>query len=132
MFRTIALVALAAAFAAPAARADTHLVTQSGFEFLPRDLIVLVGDTVQWVHTGSSHTITNGTGAADPGAGSLFDAPLDSANPTFSYTFEQPAVVPYFCRPHEGFDMKGTVTVEAPVANESATWSRIKRIFVTG
>lgn len=98
----------------------THTVTQVGTSFSPSSITVEAGDTVQWVWTSGIHTVTNGTGAADGSAGSLFDVPLSSGSPSFAFTFDDPGVVPYFCRPHEGFGMTGNITVEqatdAPVA----------------
>ena len=90
-----------------------HNVSQVNLTFQPADITIQVGDTVVWTRTSGSHTVTNGTGAADPGAGTLFDAPLNASNLTFQFTFNTPGLVPYFCRPHEGFGMKGTITVEA-------------------
>jgi plastocyanin len=96
------------------AGATLHIVNQSGLSFVPDDLTVEEGDTVRWVWDAGSHTVTSGAGAADPNAGSLFDAPLTSVNTTFQYVFNTAGTYPYFCRPHEGFGMKGTITVDVP------------------
>jgi hypothetical protein len=69
---------------------------------------------VRWVWSAGSHTVTSGTGGADPNAGSLFDAPLTSASTTFQYVFNTAGTYPYFCRPHESFGMTGTITVDVP------------------
>lgn len=100
----------------PAAGQVTHDVQQSSLSFLPSDLTIQVGDTVRWIWSSSSHTVTSGTGSADPQVGSLFDAPLNSSFPVFEFVFTEVGEVLYFCRPHEGFDMKGIIRVE-----ESAT-----------
>lgn len=97
------------------AQGATHNVTQVDLTFQPVSITIQVGDTLVWIHTGGSHTVTNGTGAADPNAGTLFDAPLNGSNPTFQHVFTTPGIVPYFCRIHEGFGMKGTVTVQSTV-----------------
>lgn len=97
------------------AQGATHNVTQVNLTFQPADITIQVGDTLIWTHTGGIHTVTNGTGAADANAGTLFDAPLNDSSPTFQYVFTTAGTVPYFCRPHEGFEMKGTVTVESTV-----------------
>ena len=89
----------------------TYTVTQSGFVFSPKDITISEGDTVKWQWTNGTHTVTSGTGGLDPDAGKLFDAIISTSNPTFEYVFTSPGVVPYFCRPHEAFGMKGTVTV---------------------
>jgi plastocyanin len=129
MFRWLPALAMVSLLAAGPVRAATHVVTQSGFSFLPTNLVILVGDTVRWEHTSGTHTVTNGTGASDPEAGALFDAPLSGSDPVFEYTFNDPGLIDYFCRPHEVFGMTGSIFVEAPVPAEAATWSRIKRLL---
>ena len=89
----------------------THIVNQSSLSFSPNDLTINVGDTVRWVRGSGSHTVTNGTGASDPNVGNLFDAPLNSTNTTFEFTFVSAGDVDYFCRPHEGANMKGVIRV---------------------
>lgn len=101
--------------AASLAGAQVHVVNQVGLTFVDSvsgtsQTLVPTGTTVQWVHSSGIHTVTNGTGSADPNAGTLFDAPLTGANPAFSFTFSTPGVIPYFCTPHEVFGMTGTVT----------------------
>lgn len=89
----------------------THVVNQSGLTFSPADITVEAGDTVRWVRSTGTHTVTSGTGAADPEVGNLFDAPLNTSNTSFEFTFTTAGDVPYFCRPHEGFGMTGIVRV---------------------
>ncbi len=98
--------------AAPGALAAVVTVNAAGFSFTPPSVTVARGDTVTWQWGSGTHTVTSGASSApadDPGA--LFDAPLDSAHPSFSFRFDQAGTVPYFCRFHEGLGMKGTVTV---------------------
>lgn len=104
--------AMLALFVAMPAAAATHVVTQVDMSFSPPDVVINVGDTVQWVWTAGFHTVTNGTGLADPVVGKKFDASLNPTSTTFSYTFTAPGTVPYFCRPHLLFGMTGTVTVQ--------------------
>ena len=78
---------------------------------------VPVGTTVQWNLLGLvGHTVTNGTASTAPGAGTLFDTPLNPLSTTFSFTFNTPGVQPYFCRPHEILGMNGTVVVTVPAS----------------
>jgi len=84
------------------------------FEFAPRDIVIPMGEVVKWSWESGTHTTTNGTGSSDPDAGMLWDEPMTSSDPTFSYQFNEEGFFPYFCIPHELLDMKGTVTVEAP------------------
>ncbi len=80
--------------------------------FSPKDVSVLVGDTVLWAAIAGTHSITSGTGSSDPQSGALFDQDLDSGQ-TFAHVFNTAGVVHYYCKPHEGDGMKGTVTVSA-------------------
>ena len=118
-----------AAASAPTAQAALHVVDQVGLEFQPADLTVDQGDTVRWVWSGGTHTVTNGTGGDDDDAGTLFDASLTSGSTTFDYVFTAAGTYPYFCRPHEALGMKGTITVDETTPVQPATWGRIKRIF---
>ncbi len=42
----------------------------------------------------------------------LFNADLNLAGSSFSYTFNEPGTYTYFCSPHEADNMIGTVIVE--------------------
>lgn len=106
------ILATALGASAPAGAA-THIVQQTGFAFSPDVITINVGDTVTWQWSSFSHTVTSGTGAADPLVGLLFDAPLNSANRSFSRTFTTAGAVDYFCRPHELMGMTGVVIVQA-------------------
>ena len=82
------------------AGAVTHTVNQTGLTFDPAQITIEVGDTVQWIWSTGSHTVTSGTDLNDPEVGVLFDQPLNSSNPSFSHTFTQTGSQDYFCRPH--------------------------------
>ena len=71
-----------------------------------------VGDTVRWVWREGIHTITSGENSSDPDAGTLFDAPIDGNNQSFSFTFTETGTFPYLCRPHETLNMKGIIVVQ--------------------
>lgn len=75
-----------------------------------------VGQAILWRWISGSHTVTNGAGGGDPQAGHLFDAPSTSLATQFQFTFNSPGTVPFFCRPHDGFNMKGVVMVFSPDA----------------
>lgn len=112
---------------AVSAGAATVQVQQAGLTFSPDDITIDVGDTVEWVWSSGFHTVTNGTGGADPDVGNLFDLTLTSG--TVSYTFQTAGDVPYFCRPHEGLGMAGIVRVQGGVAIQESSWSRVKALF---
>jgi len=114
--------------------AATHQITQSGFSWLPNDLTIEVGDTVEWVWSAGIHTVTEGTDDMNPPIGSkLFDEPLDSGSTLVSYTFLDAGDVPFYCRPHLVIGMTGVIHVEPPTSSlepgQLATWSRIKSLY---
>lgn len=96
------------------AGAATHTVNQVGLTFDPAVIEIEIGDTVNWIWSQGSHTVTSGTNLADPEVGLLFDTALNSANNTVSYTFTELGSQDYFCRPHLSFGMTGSVNVVAP------------------
>ena len=82
-------------------------VAMQGNTFQPAEITVAVGGTVTWTNEDSfSHTVTAGTRGNPTGA---FDESVEAGG-TFSYTFEEPGVVEYYCSIHSGMD--GTVIVE--------------------
>ena len=91
-----------------AVHATVHDVVVQSLSFSPADLQIDVGDTVHWVWTVGSHTVTSG-GACTPDG--LFNNPLNSSNPEFSFTFDDPGLVDYHCIPHCGLGMIGTIEV---------------------
>jgi len=92
----------------------THTVNQVGVTFVPDDITINVGDSVEWIWSNGIHTVTNGTDFSDPNFGVIFDAPLDAANPSFSFTFFADEDVPYFCQPHLTLGMTGIVRLQNP------------------
>ena len=81
------------------------------------DLTLEAGTTVVWTNRDRvQHTVTSG-GPSDPDPGSLFDSGADFADwvvqgGTYSSTFNEAGVFPYYCRVHDG-GMSSTVTVNA-------------------
>ena len=128
--RTLTTFLLAIALANVAA-ATTHTVNIVGLTFSPDEIMIQQGDTVDWVHDASTipHTVTDGGGPGDPGAGSYFDATLSTPNQVFSYTFALGGDYPYFCRFHFGSNMIGVVHVTPGVPTESTTWSSVKALY---
>ncbi len=105
------------------ARATTHLVELVGFEFIPSELVIDVGDTVHWVWVTGFHNVESGTIAAGIG---VPDGNFRSGNPTSGATFDlvfdqarldakpMPGnIYPYYCIVHAGSNMAGTITVIA-------------------
>lgn len=112
-----------ASSAASLSAQQTVQVTQVNFDFSPANISVDCGDTVEWVWTFGTHTVTEGTDdSIDPT--DAFHYVLDGANVshTFStkFLFQNPRpndVYPYVCVPHFAFGMTGTVAVDCPWTN---------------
>ncbi len=86
---------------APIVAGETHNVIVEGFEFVPADLEIKVGDTVEWVNKDSTaHTITLDNG--------VLDEKLPSGA-TVSHTFNEKGTFTYHCSPHP--KMVGKVVV---------------------
>jgi plastocyanin len=102
----------------------THDVQVGGtsFTFTPSALSICKGDTVHWVWMGGPHTVTSGTvtggaGTADNNFCNQNDTncsanPTENAGNTYDHTFATSGAFPYFCRPHAGSGMTGTITVQ--------------------
>jgi len=86
-----------------ASAATTHNVTMRDFSFTPKTLTINAGDTVRWVNQQGSHDVVASNGT------------FRSAFPVqqFSFTFNTAGTFNYFCTPHAGFGMTGTITVVA-------------------
>ena len=113
----------------PHAIAETHEIQVRDFEFSPSEITIVKGDVVRWIWESGIHTTTNGTGAADENAGTLWDANITGSSQTFEFTFAAEGTFPFFCRPHELAGMKGTITVTEGTGVDATSWGRIKTIF---
>jgi plastocyanin len=93
----------------------------------PIDTVVVgVGDIVAWQRLVGAHTVTNGVDSNDPAAGTIFDVPLDSANPVFQHLYDAPGTFPFYCRTHEDFFMQGVVIVVGATPTERTSWGELK------
>ena len=55
----------------PSTAQTTHTVTQSGTTFVPANIVIDVGDIVEWVWTAGTHTVTEGPGPFPTGLEAL-------------------------------------------------------------
>lgn len=100
--------------------AVTHFVTLTNFEFVPQNITVEVGDTVQWQNTEGTHD-TDSCNAGQTGCTAASTEAFDSGAPagapwTFSHTFTKVGPNPYTCTLHAGLGMVGSVRVDAAAA----------------
>ncbi len=91
----------------------------AGFSFTPADVAIAEGDTVHWFWAGGFHNVESGVGGVHDG-NFRSGNPTSNTSMTFDVTFDaaflaanpmMDNVYPYYCAPHEGFGMIGTVTV---------------------
>ncbi|MEW6074611.1 MAG: plastocyanin/azurin family copper-binding protein [Planctomycetota bacterium] len=121
MHRTHLAATLPAVLALAAASANaqtTHFVSVSGTAFSPADIVIEVGDTVQWDWGLGIHSVESGAGGVSDGNFSS-GAPVGPPH-SFSVTFDQAFLTanpmpgdfyPYFCAVHVAFGMEGSVQV---------------------
>jgi plastocyanin len=76
--------------------------------FLPADITINAGDTVEWFNVDTAaHTVTGGSPADGPSG--VFDSSLLMADASYAFTFEDTGSYDYFCMVHPW--MVGSVTV---------------------
>jgi len=99
-------IAIQISFAARSLAATTNVAALSSLRFSPPSVTIKVGDSVTWTGLGSGfHNVQTD---ADP-----FCGPPALALSTCTITFNQPGTNSYYCAPHRGFGMVGTVIVQA-------------------
>jgi plastocyanin len=95
-----------------------NVAANGTFMFDPMALTIHVGDTVHWVWGSGGHTVTSGANCmadnkfCSPGDTSCATSATSSAGTTYDHKFTQAGTFPYFCIPHCGFGMTGTVVVQ--------------------
>jgi len=98
--------------------------------FIPEDVTINAGDTVEWSNDDTAaHTVTSGTAAGDD-VGDLFDSGLFMVGATFSHTFADTGTYDYFCMVHPW--MVGTVIVQEAGAEEEAVVDEVMVTIETG
>jgi halocyanin-like protein len=77
------------------------------YGFGPAAVHVDNGATVQfeWTGNGSHNVVSAGDGPLDSGSS------VSSSGVNYEYTFEEDGVFNYYCAPHEGLQMKGSIVV---------------------
>ncbi len=99
-------------------------VGQGGLKFTPANIMIQVGDTVQWNWAANGHSTTSGTSGNPDG---MWDSGVQNSGFTFSFTFTTAGTFSYFCTPHGSCcGMIGTVMVTQPIDTVTitkATWS---------
>lgn len=82
---------------------ETNFVQMTSVRFEPRIIRVKVGTTVQWKNSSSTpHNVV----------GEDFRSPFLYENERWEMTFDKAGTFDYYCEPHRGMGMIGTVIVE--------------------
>jgi len=98
--------------------------------FMPNSSVVQQGDYVCWLNTGSgSHTTTSGSPCV---ANLVWDVPLGPGALFMRQFLESPGNIPYFCRPHCGMGMTGSVRLTTPIAVQAVDNAGILTLNWTG
>lgn len=85
--------------------ATVHKIKVSNFQFSPRRVNALVGDTILFVYKNGFHTTTSTT---IPAGAAPWDSPMDVNTTRYSYVLTLPGVYNYICLPHAA-EMQGIV-----------------------
>ena len=107
-------------------RAPGEVGMTEAHAFDPKEITIDAGDSVTWVNDSSeSHTVTafddglpegaeyfaSGDFGVEEEARDNVSDGLMQPDDTFEVTFDEPGTYRYFCIPHEGHGMTGTVVV---------------------
>jgi len=85
-----------------------HEVSVTDFSFSPGLVNAKSGDTVKWNWAGGIHTITSGTNCTPDGR---FNQAISSGSWQYVIPHDFAGSIPYYCSPHCGFGMVGTIDV---------------------
>lgn len=99
--------------------ADVTIDMTADLLYSPAAATARVGETVRWVNRSNiPHTVTadpdlaaNPQSVMLPAGAAPFDSGLIDAGGSYTRTFTVPGTYRYFCRPHEGAAMIGTIVV---------------------
>jgi plastocyanin len=86
-----------------------HVVEVINFEFIPQNVDIAVGDTVEWQWVEGTHTTTSDSTTGQ----NVWDAPIDVGHQVFRFVITAPGVHHYYCIPHQSLGMVGTITATA-------------------
>jgi plastocyanin len=119
---TVCAVAMVSLLGAQAATVQVQVVQvgQGGLKFVPQNVTINVGDSVEWTWVGAiAHSTTSGTPGSPDG---MWDSGLHIEPFTFSVTFTTVGTFSYFCTAH-GLccGMIGSVTVNQTIDTVTIT-----------
>ena len=90
----------------------THVVSNSGLNFVPANLTITAGDTVDW-QISSSHNVREVSQATYNANGTASNGGFQLGSGGGKQAFPNPGTFYYVCTPHASSGMKGIVTVNS-------------------
>jgi plastocyanin len=111
------------------AHAGQAVVTVGGASttFVPSTVTVNPGDQVIWLWAGGSHTVTSGNDGSLAGTGIFRSGTSTQSTGAFFWKVTGVTPIPYYCVPHFGFGMTGTVNIN-PSGTASVADFRITEV----
>ena len=96
----------------PTSGSIVHEVQQQGFTFVPAEITVKPGDTVQWTWSAGMHTVTSGDSSSCIADNIYFDVALNEVDNVVLWVVPEnmPDAIDYFCDFHCGVGHVGTIT----------------------
>lgn len=92
-------------------------VTVASFSFSPATVTINQGDSIRWISDSSLHTTTSGSPCISNG---IWNYAFLGFGDTFIRQFTVVDTFPYFCIPHCGINMTGTVIVQGVGVEEES------------
>ncbi len=102
----------------PQAMATIHVITNNGFDFVPANLEVAVGDTVIF-DIGGSHNAVEVDSATFVARGTTSNGGFSTPFGGGTVILSEAKTYYYVCQPHVGFDMVGTIVASEAIASDS-------------
>ena len=100
--------------ASPVFGSIKHVILASEYQFMPNELTISVGDTVEWKNIGGYHNV-NGTMTTYPLNPESFGNSAGNGW-TYSHIFTLPGKYDYQCDPHVGLGMVGNIVVTGVIS----------------
>jgi len=80
------------------------------YQFIPQNITINVGDTINWTDVSGQHSATS-----DPGQAEWWDSGVLNPGESYPFAFTVPGVYSYWSTFPMDIDMVGNVTVQQPV-----------------
>ncbi len=98
-----------------AAFATIHVIRVSNYQFTPKTVNAIVGDTVVWIWSEGTHTTTS---TMLPAGVKPWDSPITSSQKRFGIRVTEAGIYKFKCTPHASSGMRGTINVSPSLVAE--------------